>query len=197
MSVQRTRFHEALIERLLVIDKDGVCASNGDKDNVASREISLHIATKLAAKIGARMPAQSAGVAFETMTKDFLEATFFDLNHLRPGDWVIKVVKSRDALALAEFDQYRHLLEIKAALEKDKSLKAIMGNDYIISPTSSSPAILRMTLPSIAPSPSSMTAPPCSPRCGPPTMASLSSMPMCPANGPSGPTARRIPAPRR
>ena len=53
---------------------------------------------------------------------------------MRPGDWSIKVVKGRDALALAEFDQYRHLLEITSALEKDKALKAIIGNDYMISP---------------------------------------------------------------
>ena len=133
-SVQRARFHSALIEHLLVIDKDKKFASNGDNDNEASRQISLHIAMKLGAKVGASLPAQSAGVAFETMTEDFLDATFFELNHLRPGDWLIKVVKSRDSLALADFDQYRHLLEIKSALEKDKSLKAIMGNDYMISP---------------------------------------------------------------
>ena len=56
-SVQRARFHSALIKNLLVIDKDRTFASNGDKDNEASRQISRHIATKLGANVGARMPA--------------------------------------------------------------------------------------------------------------------------------------------
>ena len=133
-ALQRKRYHKALTERLLVVDNDGVCASNGDKDNVASRKISLAIAKSLNANSNTRMPAQSAGIAFEAITKDFLEATFLELNHLRPGSWVVQVVAGRDALALAEFDQYRHLEEIQLALENDKSLKAIIGNDYMISP---------------------------------------------------------------
>ena len=134
LSAQRARFHRALIEHLLVIEEDRTFASNGDKDNEASRQISLHIATKLGAKVGACMPAQSADAAFEPMTKDFLEATFFELNHLRPGDWLIKVVKSSDARELADFDQYSDLLDIKSVLKKGKSLKAIMGSDLMISP---------------------------------------------------------------
>jgi hypothetical protein len=65
-SVQRARFHGALVDRLLVVDELRKCASNGDKDNEASRRISLHIAERLGAKTGPRLSAQSAGVAFET-----------------------------------------------------------------------------------------------------------------------------------
>ena len=134
LTVQRANFHRLLTQRILIIEDDKQCGSNGDKDNDASRRLSLSIAQQLGAKSGNRLPAQSSGVVFENATKDFLESTFLNLESLRPGHWNVKVIQGRDALALAEFEQYGHLSDISEALKEHRQLKAILGNEYVISP---------------------------------------------------------------
>ncbi len=44
------------------------------------------------------------------------------------------VVPQRAELALASYDQYEHLFQIKAILERDRALAATLGGDYLVTP---------------------------------------------------------------
>jgi len=57
-----------------------------------------------------------------------LEKAFQLLAHLRPGKWEFEIGKR-----IEEFEQYEHLAHLAKALEKNKELRAALG-DYIINP---------------------------------------------------------------
>ena len=132
----RSRFHERLLERLLIKDSKGI-PSNADGDNKAS----VAIATKLGEKLGggnegSRLGVQESGVEFETHCRDFLRSTFLSLSHLRPGTWQISRVGSEEGkkLTIASFEQYRHLIDLELAAKDSPALAAILGSDYTVRP---------------------------------------------------------------
>jgi len=130
----RQAFHAALLESVLTVS-DANVASNADKDSRASKEIALSIATQIGSKVGgARLAGQSSGRKFESICKDFIEATFQQLEHLRPGSWKIESTGSRDRNSIAQYQQYSHLVDIAQAIKGHPELAAILGNDYTITP---------------------------------------------------------------
>lgn len=130
----RADFHARLLEKVLNVSSDGV-PSNADKDSVAS----VKIAQKLAAALGkmpvrARRAGQTSGKDFEDACVFFLEETFTKLGHLRPGRWSMRVLGQRESNALAQFEQYSHLLRLAEAIKKEPQLASIIGSDYFIVP---------------------------------------------------------------
>jgi len=130
----RADFHARLLETVLNVSSDGV-PSNADKDNTAS----VKIAKKLAARLGemsvrARGAGQTSGKDFEDACISFLEETFTKLGHLRPGQWCMRVLGQRESNALAQFEQYSHLLRLAEAVRKEPQLASIIGSDYFIVP---------------------------------------------------------------
>jgi hypothetical protein len=125
----RRRFHAACLDGP-VTSTNGV-PSIADVSNGPSREI----ATALVARIGAtrshaRKPAgQTAGAMFESACEAFLTECFAQLRHLRPG--MFRVEKGQ---AIAGFDQYAHLDELRALAEASRALKTHLGSDYLIKP---------------------------------------------------------------
>ncbi|MFZ7093426.1 NgoMIV family type II restriction endonuclease [Primorskyibacter sp. 2E233] len=105
--------------------------SIADVSNRPSREI----ATSVVAKIGktksyAEKPAgQTAGSMFETACQNFIDDCFKQLLHLRPG--AFEVAKGQ---AIAQFDQYAHLEELRILSDKNKELRTLLGSDYLIKP---------------------------------------------------------------
>lgn len=145
ISKERDLFHKEITSNLLVIDrvklKSGPqkgalipCASNADKDNTASRFISLHVAEKIGAKDGKKLDGQTAGHRFERCVADFLDKTFKSLGILRPGYWSVLVSGSRTGTEISKFEQYQHTDILQHLSENDQVLKASLGNDYVISP---------------------------------------------------------------
>lgn len=130
----RRNFHAALLQSVLQVSATGVPA-NADKDSVASVAIAKGIVKRLGAEIvGARLAGQTAGNRFEEICTHFLESTFRELSHLRPGKWEIKCVGSRNRSEIARYEQYAHLVALQTAAKKDPDLAAVLESDYTITP---------------------------------------------------------------
>lgn len=72
---------------------------------------------------------QTCGRLFEELTKDFLEAAFPMLNHLRPGPWHYAA-----QTAISDFNQYEHLADLKRLVNEISTLASTIGSDYIVTP---------------------------------------------------------------
>lgn len=81
-----------------------------------------------------RLAGQSSGRQFEGICKQFVEETFLQLGHLRPGVWSVESVGSRNRLLIAQFEQYSHLIALELAAKQNPELAAALGNDYTITP---------------------------------------------------------------
>jgi len=130
----RKRFHTALLESTLTTNAAGI-VSNADGSNKGSREVASGIAERLKAKtIGERIAGQTSGNQFESICADFVRETFATLAHLRPGCWGVKQIGGANRLAIAEYEQYAHLIALHHAAKADATLAAALGSDYTITP---------------------------------------------------------------
>lgn len=130
----RDQFHRALVRRgVLVVDKAGV-PSNSDKDNRPSCAIGGLIAARLKAKCGVKLPAQTAGSIFEELVCDFLNATFPQLQNLRPGQWNIFNLGNNNTVKTSSFVQYEHLAHLAKVIHSDSQLATMLGNGYVVAP---------------------------------------------------------------
>jgi hypothetical protein len=128
------KFHADLLQNVLTVDANGVPA-NADKHNNPSVRIAKNIVDRLGTAVSrARMAGQSSGNKFEGLCREFLEATFPSLDHLRPGTWTIRQVSGSNRMEIASYAQYAHLKALQDAANRDPELKAALGNDYTIIP---------------------------------------------------------------
>lgn len=134
IAVARELFHKELVARgVLSIDKEGV-PSNADTGNRPSCAIGRLVAEKLNARIGNKLPAQSAGKIFEELVCKFLDRTFPRLQHLRPGRWQVFNLGNNNAVKTSNFAQYEHLAHLAKVLDADRELATMLGNDYMVAP---------------------------------------------------------------
>ncbi|MBN8675657.1 MAG: hypothetical protein J0L56_16110 [Chitinophagales bacterium] len=129
----RINFHKSLLKSVLTIDSKGV-PSNADKDQKSSVLYAKSIAEQLKTEVGERLAGQSSGHQFEQIVASFIQETFTQLHHLRPGKWQIFQVGSRNRLKIAEYSQYEHLILLQNATKDKPELAASLGNDYTITP---------------------------------------------------------------
>ena len=130
-SEARKSFHAALLNSVLLVDDTGV-ASNADRHNAYSVRIARGVVGRLGAEaIGARLVAQMSGNKFEVICRAFIENTFLQLEHLRPGKWRIR---RGSRTLIASHEQYAHLTALEQAARRDPQLAAALGSDYIITP---------------------------------------------------------------
>lgn len=130
----RRRYHaELLANGILTINDKGV-ASNADKGSDLSKKIASGIAQQLMANVQEKAVGQTAGAMFEEINMNFLESTFLHLQNLRPGKWHIVKLGNRNRIKTSSFAQYEHLEYLSQLAKKDSSLKASIGNDYIVAP---------------------------------------------------------------
>lgn len=131
---ERKAFHAGLISsRTLAVSQSGV-ASNADGANKRSVEWAKAIADSLAAETGERLAGQSSGNSFEDAVAAYLSASFSCLEAFRPGPWTVRKVSSRSARGIFEYEQYEHLGELDSAVHADPTLRASLGNAYVIAP---------------------------------------------------------------
>lgn len=101
-----------------------------DGSNRASRQIAWEIAKTLGyARVTGNLSGQTCGDRFETLTRDFLSASFALLKHLRPGNWLYET-----DLPISHFDQYEHLADLERIVKENGDLASALGRDYIIKP---------------------------------------------------------------
>ena len=130
----RKQYHKALLENgVLAINAQGV-ATNADKDNAPSVAIAKGIAERLMAETDERIAGQTSGTAFEEITMQFVNATFPNLQHLRPGKWEVKKLGNRSRTKTSAFAQYEHLAYLTELTKANKKLSAMIGNDYMVAP---------------------------------------------------------------
>ena len=111
----RRSFHAALLEKVLRANESGV-PSNADVGNSYSIAIAKGILTRLGAEAtGARLAGQMSGNQFEAITCNFVNNTFSHLAHLRPGQWTVQQVTGRNRTAIAQYEQYVHLIALDKA----------------------------------------------------------------------------------
>lgn len=134
LTAERKLFHAALLTSVLSTDNTGVPA-NADRHSLVSVRIAAGIVERIGAGASsARLAGQSSGRKFEGICTEFIARTFLKLTHLRPGQWIVASVGSRDRLLIARFEQYAHLVALDQAARKDAELAAALGNDYTITP---------------------------------------------------------------
>jgi len=132
----RSRFHQRLCKEVIRLTKgtngdDEIQYPNfADKGNRASIQIAKAIVERLGCKLGSETIAgQRKGGRFEEIVKDFLEESFAELSHLRPGAW-----RYSTQLPISLFDQYEHLAPIDRIVKASEELTSALGQDYIITP---------------------------------------------------------------
>ena len=133
IAVARKNYHASLLKTLLTVNKDNI-PSNADKDSKLSVRIAQHIAEMLRSEAGERLAGQTSGNEFEVLNEGFLKETFLSLSHIRPGNWEIKRIGNRNRMAIAEYEQYAHLIELDKVAKSNPKLAAALGNDYTITP---------------------------------------------------------------
>ncbi|WP_339253540.1 NgoMIV family type II restriction endonuclease [Paenibacillus sp. FSL P2-0136] len=130
----RKTYHAALLAGPLSINEKGV-PSNADGANGNSVLFAKSIIDDLKYETTReRAAGQTSGNQFEEINVNFLKETFLSLGHIRPGGWSIRKVGSRSQLAIAEYEQYQHLVSLRNASKLNPALAAALGNDYVIAP---------------------------------------------------------------
>jgi len=132
ISELRTEYHKKLCDQVLRIRKTESSAYPNIADS--GSKSSKAIAWEIFKKIGCRqnfnkLDGQTAGNMFEKITKEFIESSFTQLNHLRPGEWEYNVKST-----ISGFEQYRHLEYLENVISEDKTLSSALGKSYIVKP---------------------------------------------------------------
>lgn len=129
----RSKYHDRIcteIIRISVSRKGERYPNFADVSSASSKEIAWSITKQLNCPENDRnIKGQSAGSLFEKVTKDFIEACFNRLLHLRPGEWSYTT-----NTAISTFSQYEHLAHVQAVIKQDETLRSALGGDYIITP---------------------------------------------------------------
>lgn len=132
----RDLFHVSLLDSILTINEKGIPA-NADSSNKKSIAIARGIVECIETEVrnAERVAGQTSGNQFESLCATFLRETFPRLSNLRPGRWDIhQVSNKRSHLELAQYTQFRHLIELDYALRTNAQLSAALGHDYTITP---------------------------------------------------------------
>jgi hypothetical protein len=128
----RRQYHGRLCKDIIrTIQKKGDYPNFADGDNT----LSVLYAWGITQRIGYTesleiVKGQRAGRSFEVITKDFIQAVFTQLQHIRPGEWEYRASSTN----IASFFQYEHLAYIDQVLKKDQILAAAYGGTYIVTP---------------------------------------------------------------
>ena len=131
----RQRFHTNICTEILGYRSGTDVLSVADGSQRSSVDLAKRMAEKLVVPPSATPKAgQSVGDLFTLFVKEFLTESFQRLQHLRPGEWAYSVVPQHAKLALASYEQYEHLLQLKKALEADHTLATTLGGDYFVTP---------------------------------------------------------------
>lgn len=141
----RKRLHRRLIENgIWIVDSIGVPsnADVGSREN--ARKGKFNTSTTIAGYMaetagvpqveGVKKKGTAAGVSFEELVSLFLDETFPQLQHLRPGKWKVMYLGNQSKVKTHDFAQYEHLAYLTELAKENKKLMSVLGNDYLVSP---------------------------------------------------------------
>lgn len=132
----RRSFHDDLECRGLVRITSGGVPTIADSDSSPSVNIARALLRRMGTTAtGPRLAGQTTGARFEEACAAFLEQTFLELNHLRPGKWHVERPSGKRAgLGIAKYDQYAHLSALQKLSESSEEMRVALGRDYLIKP---------------------------------------------------------------
>lgn len=131
----RESFHKKICTEILGYRAGTDILSVADSSQKTSIDLARRMGEKMVVPPSAPNKAgQTAGELFTQYVMEFLAESFGVLQHLRPGQWTYEVIPQRQKLALASYDQYEHLAQLKRVLEQDPGLASTLGGDYFITP---------------------------------------------------------------
>ena len=130
----RREYHERLCRDILGYRSGTAIYNVADRGSVASIALAQGMADAMGFPPATNAPqsGQTAGSMFTLATRDFLEAAFARLGHLRPGTWMWVTNPSETAIAV--FDQFDHLAELRQFLRAHRELETALGSDYLVTP---------------------------------------------------------------
>lgn len=130
----RREYHERLCRDILGHRSGTEIYNIADRSNAASVALAQGMADAMGFPPATPAPqsGQTAGSLFTLATRDFLEATFDRLGHIRPGSWLY--VTNPSEAAIAVFDQFDHLAELRQFLNAHRELETAIGSDYLVTP---------------------------------------------------------------
>ncbi len=130
----RAVYHAEICQRIIRIQpggKYGEYPNFADGSNLSSVKIAWGIVHQLGCvKDHAPLKGQTVGGRFEIITKEFLQAAFSALQHLRPGNWAYTTTQT----AISGFEQYTHLAYLEKVIANDATLSVALGGDYVVKP---------------------------------------------------------------
>jgi hypothetical protein len=132
ISQLRKEYHQRICAEIIRVtkNKDASYPNFADGSNKSSRDIAWGITRLLGHKPQQeKIDSQTMGDRFELATRDFLEAAFLLLEHIRPGKWVYQV-----KTAISKFYQFEHLRYLEEVVKSDRVLSSAFGGDYIVKP---------------------------------------------------------------
>ena len=128
----RFNFHHRLLEAKTLALTKSLVASNADVGSKLSVSVAGNLLRILAMQHdyplvgGDKSVGQNLGKMFESLTAEFLRATFLRMQDLRPGAWTVQLLGNSGRSALCNFAQYEHLAYIKEVTSKDPKLAAAL-----------------------------------------------------------------------
>lgn len=130
----RREYHSRLCRDILGYRSGTEIYNVADGSNAASVALAQGMADAIGLPPAAAAPpsGQTAGSLFTLATRDFLEAAFQRVSHLRPGSWLY--VTNPSEAAIAVFDQFDHLAELRQFLNAHRELETAIGSDYLVTP---------------------------------------------------------------
>lgn len=140
----RDEFHrELILNGTLSLSRKGdeLIASNADTSQKLSRELARRMALSIAEKLGVefdcggkKVAGQTLGNLFEESCCHFVEKAFGQLQHLRPGNWIVEKINSRSKNLIGKYEQYSHLFELSRLAEEHQELRNFLGDGYTVAP---------------------------------------------------------------
>ncbi len=129
----RDDYHRRILREVLRFDNRKKAWNNTDTGSRESVRIAAEMVDSILANTGesagtSKRVVQNVGKQFEDATMWFLQESFAQISHLRPGQW-----RFAPGGKISDFNQYAHLLEIAKALKDNPELRAAWG-DYIVTP---------------------------------------------------------------
>lgn len=151
ISDQRKKFHLDLLNQGVLtlspankkVQKFGekYIASNADSGQKMSVQLSNFLINFIAKNVGfviqtqtKKLKGQTLGHQFEAICASFISNSFKQLQHLRPGDWVVEQVSSRSSLVLGRYEQYSHLSRLSELSNQHEEIKNFLGDGYTVAP---------------------------------------------------------------
>lgn len=124
----RRTFHQSVCQDVIFY-KNGKIPSIADVHSELSIILARNVFEQIDIPVSSHdIKGQTAGKLFERITRDYLQASFALLDHLRPGPWAFSTQGK-----ISDFIQFKHLAELADLIKNNPALQTALG-EYVVKP---------------------------------------------------------------